>query len=206
MKGRTTDGVSRRNYLRGSLGLALAAGCFTSLGIRAALREAQAAGKPLLTELAINGMIPIPQNQQAYLGAIDFAQRDLLGYLTANFHLTLQQIAEVRSIPREDLMQLNALLDRARTNSLRLNVEIRSSGGASLAAPNAVYLRVGPRVRSRSVPQEGEPQPMEKGDPGQVQERALREKQEGPPISEKWVKVSAVSPKDSPVGVQIPYP
>ena len=79
MKDQTTDGVSRRDLLRGSLGAVLAAGCFTSIGLREALREAHAAGNPFLIEPEINRMIPPPQNRQAYLGAIDFAKRDLPG-------------------------------------------------------------------------------------------------------------------------------
>jgi hypothetical protein len=87
-------------------------------------------------------LIPLPQNQQAYLGAIDFAKRDLLGHLTTNLHLTPQQIAEVRSIPREDLMQLNAFLDRARANNLRITVRVMSGSGLAAPGPNEVYLRV----------------------------------------------------------------
>lgn len=36
-------------------------------------------------------MIPSPQNRQAYPAMIDFAKRDLFGYVTVNFHLTPQQ-------------------------------------------------------------------------------------------------------------------
>jgi hypothetical protein len=144
------------------------------MGLRVALREAQAAGKPLLVEPEINRMIPPPQNRQAYLGTIDFAKRDLLGYLTANFHLTPQQIEEVRSIPREDLMKLSAFLDRAKMANRRITVRIMPGGAANLADPNAVFLRVRPRIQSRSVPQ-GEEQPAGKGDPSQVQERKVAE-------------------------------
>jgi hypothetical protein len=209
MKDQTTDGVSRRDLLRGSLGVALGLGCFTSIGLRGALREAQAAGKPLLTERELNQMIPITQNRQAYLGAIDFARRDLLGYLTANFYLTPQQIAEVRSIPRDDLMQLNALLDRARANNLRITVHIMSGGSAILSEPNAVYLRGRSSIQSRSIPPATEQQTIEKGDPGQLQGRGIMEKQKEPINPEtpgKVFKVFVETSKGTPAGVPIPYP
>lgn len=175
MKDQTTDGVSRRDLLRGGLGVAFGVGCFTSIGLRGALREAHAAGKPLLSAPGVNQMIPPPQNRQAYLGAIDFAKRDLLGYLMANFHLTPQQIAEVRSIPREDLMQLNALLDRASANNLRITVRIMRGSSVILSEPNTVSLRVRSQLQFRSVPPASEQQTIEKGDPEQVQERGMKE-------------------------------
>jgi hypothetical protein len=146
-------------------------GCFTTTGLRAAIREAKAAGKPLLVEPESNRMIPPSQNRQAYLGTIDFMQRDLLGYLTTNFHLTQQQVEEVRSIPREDLMKLSAFLDRAKMANRRISVRIVPRGEDNLIDPNAVFIRIGLPIQSRSV-QEAEEQPVSKGVPSQERKKA----------------------------------
>ena len=154
--------------------MALAASCFSAVGLRMALRDARAAGKPLLTEAELNRMIPPPQNRQAYLAAVDFAQRDLLGYLTTNFHLTPEQIEEVQSIHPKTL-------PGSRPFSIRPRWEIGGSPYACFlvehqsAVPYAVFLRTGPRIRPRAIEEE-ESQSLEKGDASQIQERKLKKR------------------------------
>jgi len=142
MKTRGRSRLTRRELLKGSLGVALTAGCFTSLELRRALAQARATGKPLLIESELNAHIPRPRDRQAYLAHIDHPQRDLLGYLNTNFQLTPLQIQAIQSIPREDLLQLNALLDRARANNLQITVRVIRRGEAGPPpGPNLVYLR-----------------------------------------------------------------
>lgn len=141
MKQQGNTGLTRRALLKGSLGVTLGAGCFTFRELRNALAQAGGTGKPLLLEPELNARIPMPLNRQAYLAHINHAKLDLLGYLNTNFQLTPRQIAEVQSIPKEDLLRLNALLDHAAANNLRITVRFMPAISAPPPGPNTVYLR-----------------------------------------------------------------
>jgi hypothetical protein len=111
MKKETEDRLTRRKFLKTSVGAAAMIGCFTKAELREALAEANAAGKPLLNganiNLHINHSMPTLQSHVA-----DF-KHDPLGYLEKYFYIRPSQRAFLAELfDSETLASLKAFLDK----------------------------------------------------------------------------------------------
>jgi len=126
MNKKTQSGFGRRKFLQGGGAAIVAAGCFSTFGLRAALREALAADKPLLTEQTLNAHIQSRRRtKESFRAWTVEVKNDLKGHLGRNFHVTASQQRELDAMFTPDVIrQLNDGLDRAVKENLKVRVRI----------------------------------------------------------------------------------
>ncbi len=156
--------VNRRDFLKVSAGAAAAVGCFTSIGLRKALAQAKTAGKPLLTETAVNQHISEFTPQLLHEHALEF-QRDGKAYLIKYFHATDAQQREIRSMTAEELKLINDAVQKCASEHKPIRVKIiphpggpverGENGGSFTATPVAYRPMFLPRVKIEFGPDGG---------------------------------------------------
>lgn len=128
-----------------------AAGCFAGMTPRALaqeLRRARAAGRPLFTAAALNGMIPPPGDPRHGPFLLEAAQ-DIPGFIRSRFTLTAQQEAELASITPADIAALQSHLRRAAAAGTPVRLEIQTRQTTLVAAPRNPAAEIGVRTPSR---------------------------------------------------------
>ena len=108
---------TRREFLKGGLGAAVAAGCFTTDFIEGL--AAQKTTKPLLTPQAFNARMPAPKTA-AFASEIEEAKRDFLGYLETHFNVGEGQRRMIRGLTSANVQGFNRALDRAKKDNLKI--------------------------------------------------------------------------------------
>jgi hypothetical protein len=95
--------------------------CFPE-GREAALAEARAAGKPLLTMENLNDLA---KNQEANKALAAEAIKDIPGFLRRHFHLTRSQDRQLKSVPAAKIRELAEMFKSVAENggSARFSVE-----------------------------------------------------------------------------------
>jgi len=126
MNKKTQSGFDRRKFLQDGGAAIVAAGCFSTVGLRVALREALAADKPLLTEQSLNAHIQsMRRTKESFRAWTEEVKNDLKGHLGRNFHVTASQQRELDAMFTPDVIrQLNDGLDRAVKENLKVRVRI----------------------------------------------------------------------------------
>ncbi len=116
--------MKRREFLVVGATAAVGLTCL-SKNLKAALKEAQLSGKPLLTEANINALIqanPLstPKGQQIFAEA----GSNLTTFAARHFYLTAEQRSELGTISAEDRRKLAEAIERARSEGKQLKVRI----------------------------------------------------------------------------------
>jgi hypothetical protein len=119
----------RRDFLKRGLGALVAGGCLGRMSLEEALAQAQKAGKPLLSPQAITSRIPPPTNEAEFHKAVDFAKRDLKGYLQSCCHPPDAFWGKFGQLTSSDISQLNAALGQAAQKKLKIRVQSGSPQG-----------------------------------------------------------------------------
>jgi hypothetical protein len=146
MNGAKKRDVSRRKFLRDTAVAVVAAGCFASTGgIREALAQAKAAGRPLLTEANLNAHLPKPDNMKAFRHMVAEVKHDLKGYLARHYYVTPQQMRELdEALTPDVLRQINEGLARCvrERKPVRVTITTDQSGERSADA-SSLMTKVG---------------------------------------------------------------
>ena len=153
MSANNEQGMGRRDFLRRA---AVAGGCL-GLGLRAALAEAQEAGKPLLTEKGLNALVPAnkPSGKELedYRRTLEEAGRDPKAFVRKRFHLTKEQERKLDSLTASDLEAIRRALETARAKDQRLRVILVPEGERPRSVPALalkVSTEVGPTYNERT--------------------------------------------------------
>lgn len=118
------NNVTRRNFLRDSV-LALAGLSCLSFDLRAALKEARLAGKPLLTEKSINALIQAhPPHMAIFQRKGREAARDVKGFLKEHFYFTPTQQQELEALSPADVRQIQEVIRNVVESKGQLKVVI----------------------------------------------------------------------------------
>jgi hypothetical protein len=114
--------LSRRQLLLASGVLAVGT-CFSGVNLRAVLAESQRLGKPLLTDAAFTERLASLRQSPVFRQEIEEMKRSLPAYLDGRYVLNNQQQTLIRQLASNQVVQLNANLDRAlqQNLSIRLN-------------------------------------------------------------------------------------
>jgi len=137
--------IGRREALK-ALGIA-GLGCFGSLaGLKAALAQARAEGKQVLTERTLNRIIPDPAasaaSKREFTAAMTEARTDLKGYLSKRFSLTPAQVREIESLTPAQKKDLNRVLDAAIKNNAKPTIEIGRSTRSARSKKKSKHVKV----------------------------------------------------------------
>jgi TAT (twin-arginine translocation) pathway-exported protein len=133
--------LNRRQFLKTSAGLAVAAGCFSSIGLRQAIAEARRTGKPVLTPARVESNIPAPTSPEFHQH-IAACKENPRAYLEQTFHLTRAQQRAIDSLSPDDRQKLNAALDTAEQRKLPIRIQ---------HVPSPQRFSVQPQVQQDSV-------------------------------------------------------
>ncbi|HZS44940.1 MAG TPA: twin-arginine translocation signal domain-containing protein [Blastocatellia bacterium] len=120
---KTEKEVNRRDFLKTGAGAAAALTCFTSVGLRKALAQARAEGKPLLTENNVNLHISEASPQILVQRAAEF-KRDGKSYLIKYFHATDEQKREIMSMTPEELRMINEAVQKCAAEHKPIKIKI----------------------------------------------------------------------------------
>jgi hypothetical protein len=118
-----TNGLSRRQVLLAG-GVLAAAGCFSGINLRAALAEAKRQGKPILTDGAFTARLASVRQSPAFRVEIEEMKRSLPSYLESHYLLNDRQRQLVAQLSREEILRLNANLDRALQQNLAVRLQM----------------------------------------------------------------------------------
>jgi hypothetical protein len=116
-------GSDRRAFLGGTL--AAGAACFGA-GLKEALAQAKAAGKPLLTVDNLNSLIDTHHRKgsDAYHALLATSKGNHIGFLQTHFHVTDRQMEELKGFSPIQLETLDFLMELARKHGKKLQFAI----------------------------------------------------------------------------------
>jgi hypothetical protein len=125
------NGLSRRQFFIAG-GVLAAAGCFSGINLRAALAEAQRLGKPILTDAAFTARLTSLRQSPAFRPEIEEMKRSLPAYLESRYVVNDRQKQLVAQLSREEILGLNANLDRALQQNLAVRLQTKGCQKARL--------------------------------------------------------------------------
>jgi hypothetical protein len=117
------DGLSRRQLLLAG-GVLATAGCLSGINLRTALAEAQRLGKPIFTDDAFTARLASVRQSPAFRAEIEEIKRSLPSYLESRYLLNDRQRQLVAQLTREEILRLNANLDRALQQNLAVRLQM----------------------------------------------------------------------------------
>jgi hypothetical protein len=114
--------ITRRRFLESGVGTAIGLAPVSGV-LGAGSIGAQAGRKPGLTGSTITARIPSPERSQERKQMANAVKEDLVTYVRENFEVTELQLKQLQSLSPESRQTLNAAVDKAISERLKINVK-----------------------------------------------------------------------------------
>lgn len=123
----SSNTIGRREFFKAGAIAAAGMGCFTFGGLKEALAQAKAVGKPLLTEQSLNALVPakapVGAARKEFVQLAKEARADLKAFIRMRFVLTRVQEQFLHALSDRDLAAINKAIEGALEKGSKFQVK-----------------------------------------------------------------------------------